>query len=285
MIAWERYIDASRDDDASLYRRLCAPVTFSDGAKAAYGFGLARSSEYGRAFTGHGGALRGWRSHRLYAPADRLSIVVMFNHLSDAHKAAIDLLGAALGEEVPAPAPHQPEPGWLGAYLEPQTGLSVRVDSFGPGAVRVRYGHSAERLALQADGTARNASVQLRMTPDGLFMDRASEQPKLKTDALRRVFHDGCRRALSLRRAWSRTHAGRRRRRHLRRILRRSWPGKNGAADNDRSGRLGSSLPPRARPHAAWRLDVGDHARLGRRQVCVEVGCWLARGLTYRRIL
>src|SRR5471030_852695 len=68
MIAWERFIDATRDDPNSLYRRLSAPVMFSDGNPAAYGFGLSRSTEFGREVTGHGGALRGWRSHRLYVP-------------------------------------------------------------------------------------------------------------------------------------------------------------------------------------------------------------------------
>ena len=66
MIAWERYIDATRDDAHALYTRLSAPVTFGDGTPAVYGFGLNRAIELGRAVTGHGGALRGWRSHRMY---------------------------------------------------------------------------------------------------------------------------------------------------------------------------------------------------------------------------
>ena len=99
MIAWEQHVDATRDDAASLYRRLSAPVAFADGAPAFYGFGLARSTEFGRAATGHGGALRGWRSNRIHLASERLSVVVMFNHLSDAHAAMLDLLAAALGEE------------------------------------------------------------------------------------------------------------------------------------------------------------------------------------------
>ena len=66
MIAWERFIDASRDDPASLYARLAAPVAFADGAPAPYGFGLSRHTAGGRTVVGHGGALRGWRSNRLY---------------------------------------------------------------------------------------------------------------------------------------------------------------------------------------------------------------------------
>ena len=68
MIAWEQHIDSTRDDPEALYSRLSVPVTFGDGTQAQYGFGLARRPELGHAVTSHGGALRGWRSHRLYAP-------------------------------------------------------------------------------------------------------------------------------------------------------------------------------------------------------------------------
>ena len=70
----------ARDDPAALYRRLSAQVTFADGNPASYGFGLGRSTEFGRPVTGHGGALRGWRSHRMYVPSERVSVVVLFNH-------------------------------------------------------------------------------------------------------------------------------------------------------------------------------------------------------------
>jgi CubicO group peptidase (beta-lactamase class C family) len=57
MIAWERFIDATRDDPDGLYRRLSSQVRFGDGGEAAYGFGLSRSTEFGRRVIGHGGAL------------------------------------------------------------------------------------------------------------------------------------------------------------------------------------------------------------------------------------
>ena len=97
MIAWENYIDATRDDPNGLYNRLSAPVTFAGGNPAPYGFGLGRSMEFGFPVTGHGGALRGWRSHRLYAPSERVSVVVMFNHMADARGAEEKPLPPALG--------------------------------------------------------------------------------------------------------------------------------------------------------------------------------------------
>lgn len=174
MIAWEKHIDATRDDPRSLHARLAAPVTFADGAPAAYGFGLIRGQEFGHALIGHGGALRGWRSHRFYVPALRVSVVVLFNHMADAHAAALDLLAALLRSPRQA-APPMPEPGWLGSYLEPETGLSARIDMAGAGAIRLRFGGLTESLALQPDGSAGSGRTRLRPGPGGLWMDRPQD--------------------------------------------------------------------------------------------------------------
>ncbi|WP_428395839.1 D-aminopeptidase [Lichenicoccus sp.] len=175
MIAWERHIDATRDDPDALYSRLCAPVQFDDGNQAAYGFGLGRRNVLGRAVNAHGGALRGWRSHRMFVPSERISVIVMFNHLSAAHEAATDLLAAVLGEERPPPAAAGPDPHWLGGYVEPETGLAVRIDVMPGAGLRLRYNHPAEHLDLQPDGSARGDSVSLRPEDDGLRMDRPDE--------------------------------------------------------------------------------------------------------------
>jgi D-aminopeptidase len=167
MIAWERWIDASRDDPESLYGRMSAPVAFGDGAPAGYGFGLGRGKVLGRDSVGHGGALRGWRSHRIYLPGERISVVVMLNHLSHAHEAATDLLCAVLDEARPTPPTDRPAPVWLGAYVEPETGLSVRLEAGPPGQVQLRYGHGPVLLDLNADGSA-GESPQLQQSNDGL---------------------------------------------------------------------------------------------------------------------
>ena len=148
---------------------MSAPVAFSDGAPAGYGFGLGRGKVLGRDSIGHGGALRGWRSHRVYLPAERISVVVLFNHLSHAHEAATDLLCAVLDEPRPTPPADQPTPVWLGAYVEPETGLSVRIDAGPIGQVRLRYGHGPMLLDLNQDGSAGETS-QLRRGDDGLRM-------------------------------------------------------------------------------------------------------------------
>jgi D-aminopeptidase len=186
MIAWETYIDATRDDPEAIYSRLSAPVTFADGAPVTYGFGLGRAREFGRALTGHGGGLRGWTSHRLNSRGDRISVVVLFNHISNAQGAAIDLLGAALDEARPKADAGLPTPTWTGAYVEPETGLAVRIDAGGPGTVRVRFGQSPAVLDLQPDGTAGvEGRMRLRPAGGGLMLERPNENAASRLTPLR----------------------------------------------------------------------------------------------------
>jgi D-aminopeptidase len=283
MIAWERQIDATRDDRDALYNRLAAPVTFADSTRAEYGYGLGRRTELGVAVTGHGGALRGWRSHRLHAPAERVSVVVMFNHLSDAHEAAVDLLAATLGLPRQLPDATLPPPPWLGAYVDPETGLSARIEAARPGQILLRHGHSPERLDLQPDGSARSGGTRLRLEGGALRMDRAAEN---RSSALRAapagVIPDGV--------------AGRYRCAELDAALTVADPG--GVLYGAFSGFLGQSRMELLEPIAAdlWALPCPralDHTppgdwtlavrREGGRVVGITVGCWLARGLWYER--
>jgi D-aminopeptidase len=284
MIAWERHIDATRDDSNALYSRLSVPVTFNDGQKATYGFGLGRSSEFGRALTSHGGGLRGWRSQRLYMPGERVSVVVMMNHLSDASVAVMDVLAAVFDETRPKPDANRTAPDWLGAYVEPETGLAVRLDSTLPGQVRLRFGHSPEQLDLQADGSARNArGIGLRMGDGGLWMDRPNEN---FSSCLRRL--DG---------EPTKDVAGHYRCGELDAEI--TVVDTGGTLYGGFSGFLGQGrmellepvgpdvwmIPcPRALDHTA----PGDWTLAFRREdgrvVGIDVGCWLARGLKYERV-
>jgi D-aminopeptidase len=284
MIAWERHIDATRDDPNALYSRLSVPATFADGGPATYGFGLGRSTEFGRALTSHGGGLRGWRSHRMYMPSERLSIVVMFDHLSDAQAAALDVLAAVLDAERPKPDANLPTPDWLGAYIEPETGLVVRIDAPSPGRVRLRYGHSDEQLDLQPDGTAR-ASHDIRLRPGdgGLWLDRPNEN---QSSCLR-----------PLQGAPATDVAGRYRCDELDAEI--TIEDSGGVLYGGFSGFLGRGRMELLEPVGAdvWMLPClrgldhtapGDWTLAFRREdgrvAGAEVGCWLARRLVYQRV-
>jgi D-aminopeptidase len=285
MIAYERWIDAGREDAASLYARLCAPVRFADGAPAGYGFGLGRGTDFGRTVTGHGGALRGWRSHRLYAPGERVSVVVMFNHLCDARAAAMDLLAAVLGEARPTPAPVAVAPSWLGAWMEPQTGLSVRIDPAAPGQVRLRFGHYPEILTVTGEGEAAvEGGTRLRLQDGALWMDRPGDN---QSSALLPCGGSGARDAAGVYRCAE-----------LDATLTVADAG--GALYGGFSGFLGSGRMELLEPIGGdvWALPCWralDHTPPGDWTLAfqrdgegpperVVVGCWLARGLLYERV-
>jgi D-aminopeptidase len=280
MIAWERWIDADRDDPGALYNRLSVPVSFADGQPASYGFGLGRSSILGRAATGHGGALRGWRSFRCYIPAERVSVVVLFNHMADPYSAALDVLAAVLGEARPKPTPAG-APEWTGNYLEPESGLAVRIVATPDGRVRLHYGHAPELLDLRPDGSVGGDNVSLRQENGEVWMHRPRENQHARLAPCTGVARDDV--------------AGRFRSDELDAEL--TCVNSGGALYGAFSGRLGQGrmellqpvggdvwlLPcPRALDHTPpgdWTLAFSrnDQGRVAG----VEVGCWLARRISY----
>jgi D-aminopeptidase len=209
----------------------------------------------------------------------------MFNHLSDARAAAIDLLAAVLGEERPKPDAALSAPKWIGNYLEPETGLAVRIEAALPGQIRLRYGHSAEELDLQSDGSARNsAGAALSFAGGAVRMDRPQEN---QSSFLRPCEGKG---AIDV--------AGRYRSAELGAELTVVESG--GALYGAFSGTLGQgrmellnpigpdvwTLPcHRALDHTPpgdWTLSFRRGS--GNRAEGVTVGCWLARGLPYERV-
>lgn len=175
MIAWECFIDATRDDADGLYRRLSVPQHFRDGAPASYGFGLRHDRLFGRDVTGHGGGLRGWRSARLHVAAERLSVVVLFNHMSASGAAAEELLGAALGATAAPVASAADTAPWAGRYVEPETGLATRLAPLADGRLALHFARSPEILSPDAAGGWTGGTTRLTRAADGLRIARASE--------------------------------------------------------------------------------------------------------------
>ncbi|HYZ62208.1 MAG TPA: D-aminopeptidase [Acetobacteraceae bacterium] len=282
MIAWERHIDATRDDPDAIYSLLCTPVAFADGTPAPYGFGLGRRTERGRRVTSHGGALRGWRSHRAYLPDARVSVVVLFNHMADARGAAMDLLAAALGEERPKPAEPGPAPDWLGPYVEPETGLLARIDRAANGQIRLRYGQFPDLLERNPDGTAGTA-VRLRPEADGLWLDRPDDNQSSRLrpcpgpagpDIAGRYRSDELDAELTVVEAGGVLYGG--------------FSGFLGQGRMELLDPVGPDLWTLPCPRALDHTPPGDwtlaFAREADRVVAVEVGCWIARRLRYVKL-
>lgn len=283
MIAWERHIDTTRDDPASLYNRLCQQPRFADGAIASYGNGLSHAMVAGRATTGHGGALRGFRAHRRHVASERLSVVVMFNHEADAHAAALHLIETALGAVAPDAA--MPPVGWNGLWLDDKNGLVLRLTEEGT-TLRLDYGTNPQRLKVEADGVPRGGGVTLQRQGDALVMHIPDEnqvvtaRPLIPTDSADVTEVSGS--------YWSdelqaRIEIG----------------GSDGAAWAGFEGMLGRGPVERMYPVAAdiwiiptrrsmdasppgdWTLQV---RRTGGRVIGVTLGCWLARNIAYARV-
>lgn len=174
LIAWERHIDATRDDPTSIHARLSVPVAFACGNPASYGWGLSRGTLLGRTIVGHGGGLRGWRSFRFHAPAERISVVVLFNHMADPRAAAEQVFAATLGEDIPAPATG-PEIAWAGKYRDPETGLAARIEAQPNGGATLHFAGHPETLAPAPNGDHQSGSLRLRPEGGKLRMIRGTD--------------------------------------------------------------------------------------------------------------
>lgn len=283
MIAYERWIDATRDEAQGLYRRLSAPTAFADGTPALYGFGLAREVISGVEVTGHGGALRGFRAHRLHSAAHRLSVMVLFNHEASAHDAAVDLFRAALGFE---PEPRRPlAPGWDGQWLCPETGLLARIET-ADGRAWLHFATGAEELVQRADGGLGSAETVVERRGEALWMRRLRDNLTVVMPPVPRVdVAEGA--AIAGRYDCAETGSSMR------------IEARDGAVFAAFRGRLGEGRMEPVHPAGPdlwlvrtrrsmdapapgdWTLQIrrdGSGAVTGAR-----LGCWLARGLDYQR--
>lgn len=285
MIAWERFIDATRDLPDSLYHRLTVPVSFADGNPAGYGFGLGRPVLFGHPASSHGGALRGWRSFRCYLPGPRISVVVLFNHMGAAHVAAMDLLRAALGQDDSTPTPQAlPETRLPGTYLDTENGLIARIETAGPGQLRLHYAQNPELLDRQADDSAGTGGTTLRRGGDGITMHRAADNRTTRLIPATGPADTDL--------------AGRYHNAELDAVFTCTTEG--GIAYGAFSGPLGQGEMQILQPDAAglWRLPMPralDHTPPGDwtlrvlrdgtgRISAIEIGCWLARQVMFTRI-
>lgn len=283
MLAWECHIDATRDNPDSLYNRLSAPAFYADGTPASYAYGLRRDIYNGLEFTGHGGGLRGFGSYRMHVAEERLSVVVMFNHGTSAFNAATMLVDAALGLDSTADATRPSN--WDGAWLDEAQGLVVRTLADAD-SVKLHYGPSAARAIVTPDGTARGLDFSLNVEDDSLLMQRRSENLSVKA-----------RRLLPIEWADPAVIAGRYWSDELEAFL--EIEARDGTAFTVFEGLYGKGPMERMYPVAddVWiitsrrALDAaapGDWTMLVERNAAgdvtgLRVGCWLARGIGYRR--
>lgn len=285
MIAWEQFIDATRDDENGIYRRLSRPTQFSDGSVAPYGLGLKFKQSGDVRLTGHGGALRGWRCQRWHCASERISVVVLFNFEGDAHDAASRLMNVALDiaevdvETIPA------DPSWLGSWLEQNSGLVLTLENAGLGKLKARFGTGPEMMDVLSEREARSSMTSIEKDGDVIHLHRFEENLRLvmqrlvgeaRTDVIGRFHNAELDADLML------TSAG-------------------GALYAAFEGFLGKSdmYPLYPAGPDVWILPVqramdapspGEWKLLFERDATgqvtgVKIGCWLARSLIYDKVL
>lgn len=162
MINYERFIDSTRDQPESWYRLNSKQQLFKDGEKSNYGQGLAKMFVGDHVGIGHGGALRGYRLHRVYFHDERLSVVALLN---SEHLAANDVCSFVVKKMYNVPEPEKPtceaSSEWAGIYLDPVTELAIIVDVADKVYVNVKYHRAIEKLSTVDARTAKK--------PDGTF--------------------------------------------------------------------------------------------------------------------
>ena len=199
-------------------------------------------------------------------------------------QAAMDLLAAVLGEP-PDPTPGEaPMPPWLGTYVEPETGLSVRIEAGPPGRVRLRYDRLGNLLDVQPDGTAGTEGVRLRPGEGGLWMDRPGDNQAtrlLPCAGPPRLDVAGRYRCAELDAELTVADAGS--------ALYGGFSGFLGQGRMETLDHVAADVWALPMPRALDHTPPGDWTLAFQRDAAgqvtaVQVGCWLARQLVYERV-
>ena len=176
MIAYEQYLDRTWPETESLYAYTSQQQHFKDGTPAAYGYGLVRSEIAGKIAIGHGGALRGFRHHRIHIPSERVSIVVLLNHEADAHGAVDFIAKRVLNWQDPKGIRPVPAVEWKGDFLDAKTQLYLTItDGEKPGTLSVRYGPKKETVKLSSEIQAESETMTIRIEGNTVHANRVGD--------------------------------------------------------------------------------------------------------------
>ncbi|KAJ1325399.1 D-aminopeptidase [Microdochium nivale] len=196
MVAYERHLHELCDQkEDNWYRAAAAPHVFADGkaTPAKYRMGLAHGRIQDKVdIVGHGGALRGFRLMRSHATAEKLSVIVLFNHEASSKEAADFVLKKVLG--LPDDAPDKPgfvgqppHPGWAGEFLDEATKLRVGIElgEQGKGKVKITYLSATETIPLRSSTVAESPGTRAEIDGDILRVHRVVDNRVLVGQRIR----------------------------------------------------------------------------------------------------
>jgi CubicO group peptidase (beta-lactamase class C family) len=180
MIAYEKYFDSRWSDPQSGYPTVAEARTFKNGDSAGYRYGLGHGKPHDIATVGHGGALRGYRLHRVYAKKERLSVVVMFNHEADAADAAYRILFRLLNIPEPEILSIEPNAAWFGTFFDQDTQLAIVISPVGKGKISITYAGEPETVALVDAENAQSQDMIAKIHGDSVQIRRLQDHRVLE---------------------------------------------------------------------------------------------------------
>lgn len=186
MTAYEVYLDRSLSDAKSWYRAVLEPSEYLNGKRGHYHYGLSHVNIGGVATIGHGGALRGFRLHRLHAPSERLSVIVMLNHEGDAGGYAEDVLRKLLDIQKPQSKDVEPSTAWRGTFLDRGTQLAITVSTDKDnGKVLITYAGYPESIKLTDSAHGESREMIASIDGDELKIQRLQDNRMIEAFRLR----------------------------------------------------------------------------------------------------
>nr|KAK5437010.1 hypothetical protein LTR18_009375 [Exophiala xenobiotica] len=167
MIAYEKSLDRQWTAKQGWFWDNAQPATYDDGTPAHYANGLQSVDVLGVRTVRHGGALRGYRLHRCYAPEQRLSVIVMFNHEADAAAAATSVLQKILGLKQPETLVVQAGQEWFGSYFDEEAQMFLTVaEGKKPGEIKISYVRAPETVKLTDATHAQSPTLNVSLEGD-----------------------------------------------------------------------------------------------------------------------
>ncbi|KAF9871246.1 d-aminopeptidase [Colletotrichum karsti] len=184
MVAYEQYLDRLAREPGSWYAAALTPPAYSDGTPATYGQGLGHGKIENVKIVGHSGALRGFRLYRVQAPEERLSVVVLLNHEGSSGAPADEIIRGLLGLKRAETSPVEPDPAWIGTFLDKETQLAITVARGVKGKVVISYSGSPEPVTLTNPKRGESPGMIAEIAGDQLKIRRLKENRTLEASRL-----------------------------------------------------------------------------------------------------
>lgn len=184
MIAYEQFFDRIWTDPGNQIRTVGESRTYKDGKPARYRYGLVHSNIDKLETVGHGGAIRGFRCHRRYVKQERLSVVVMFNHETDAAGADEYIIRQALSLQRSDRSVVEPSKDWFENFLDEGTQLLVTVRPDQKGGIVINYAWDAESPDLIDASHAQSADIVANISGNSLRIERLEDNRVLEAERL-----------------------------------------------------------------------------------------------------